>query len=102
MLSDQRRRLAAQKVGEELEKFLPLWLLTMAQRPQFMDRVLRLERVFTESKNLGDFLRREGVIQQRTKARHGRVAEWTLALMIGITVGAASTWAWLVRASRFE
>ncbi len=87
-----QRRLAAQKVGQDFEKFLPLWLLTMAQRPQFMDRVLRLERVFTESKNLGDFLRREGVIAERPQ-RDLRLAEWVLAALIGAALGAAMMWA---------
>jgi predicted unusual protein kinase regulating ubiquinone biosynthesis (AarF/ABC1/UbiB family) len=95
-----RRRLAAQKVGEDLEKFLPLWLLTMAQRPQFMDRVLRLERVFTESKNLGDFLRREGVIGDGTNRRNWRALEWAIALVAGVALGASLTSAWMMWGSR--
>lgn len=88
-----RRRLAAQKVGADLEKFLPLWLLTMAQRPQFMDRVLRLERVFTESKNLGDFLRREGVIRDDAPARSWRAVEWVVAALVGVALGVWMMWA---------
>lgn len=87
-----RRRLAAQKVGEDLEKFLPLWLLTMAQRPQFVDRVLRLERVFTESKNLGDFLRREGVIRDGAPERKWRRLEWFVAALVGVALGAWMMW----------
>lgn len=89
-----RRRLAARRIGDDLEKFLPLWLLTMAQRPQFVDRVLRLERVFTESKNLGDFLRREGVIRDEPKARGVQVLTWFSALLLGAAVGAAMLWVW--------
>lgn len=81
-----RRRLAAEQMGRDLQQFLPLWLLTMAQRPHFMDRVLRLERVFTESKNLGDFLRREGVIQPETPSRYRRGVEWAIALLLGVVL----------------
>ncbi len=55
-----QRRLTATRLQHDLRGVLPMWMLTVSQRPQLIEKVMRLERVFTESKNLGDFLQKEG------------------------------------------
>lgn len=58
-----RRRLFGPSMREQIEQLLPQVFLTLSQRPRLAERLMRLERSFTESKNLGEFLRHEGVIR---------------------------------------
>lgn len=90
-----RRRFAVPELTRDVEQYLPLWMLTMAQRPQLTDKLLRLERVFAESKNLGDFLRREGVIEDTVPDRGRRLLEWTLAVALGVVFGVLVVRFWL-------
>jgi hypothetical protein len=69
-----------------------MWLLTLAQRPQFTDKLFRMERTFTESRNLGDFLRREGVIVEAPRKRSHRWVEVVLALLVGLALGLSWMW----------
>jgi ubiquinone biosynthesis protein len=58
----QRRAFGAGAVSN-LERLMPMLLLTLSQRPLLSERLLRLERSFAESRNLGEFLRHEGVLE---------------------------------------
>ena len=75
---------------EEMTQLLPQLLLTISKRPQLVDRLLRLERSFTDSKNLGDFLRRENVLAEREVA-HGT----NVALLLAVAALAVAT-GWLL------
>ena len=61
-----RRRVLGPKMRDEMTLLLPQLLLTLSKRPQLIERLLRLERSFTDSKNLGEFLRKEKVIAELT------------------------------------
>lgn len=87
-----RRRVTAVQLGADVEQYLPMWLLTLAQRPQFTDKLFRMERTFTESRNLGDFLRREGVIVEAPRKRSHRWVEVVLALLVGLALGLSWMW----------
>lgn len=81
------RRLTATRLQHDLNELLPLWLLTLAQRPQLLEKLMRLERVFTESKNLGDFLQKEGVLLPK-QAHSGRL--WLVALVAALVAAAVT------------
>lgn len=86
----QRRALAA-NLGREARDVLPMLLLTLSQRPRLADRLLRLERSFNESQNLGEFLRREGVVHAAPQTGPG---PWTWVGIggLGMLVGVMITW----------
>jgi ubiquinone biosynthesis protein len=65
--------------NRELRQLLPLALLTLSQRPQLLDRLMRLERSFNEARNLGDFFQKEGVFDHDRPAR--QPAWWVLLIM---------------------
>jgi ubiquinone biosynthesis protein len=81
-----RRRLFGPSMREELTQLLPHVLLTLSKRPRTAEKLLRLERSFSEAKNLGDFLRREQVIRDPAPVRgHG----WMMLAFVA-TAGAAA------------
>lgn len=79
----QRRAFGTLMRGE-LKQLLPLSLLTLSQRPLLVDRLLRLERSFTDSQSLGEFLRHEGVLEPPKRARLPPV--W-LPVLLGLAGG---------------
>jgi len=77
-----RRRLFGPSMREELTQLLPHVLLTLSKRPRTAEKLLRLERSFSDAKNLGDFLRREQVIREPVPVRgHG----WLVLLLVAVT-----------------
>jgi len=70
----------------ELRQLLPMALLTLSQRPQLLDRLMRLERSFTEARNLGDFLQHEGVFDHQKPVRHPAWWVLLLASVLGATL----------------
>lgn len=82
-----RRKLFGASMREEMMQLVPQLLLTMSKRPQLVERLLRLERAFTDSKNLGDFLRKERVIEE-TKRASGFGPIWLVAFTLaGVALG---------------
>jgi ubiquinone biosynthesis protein len=77
----------------ELRQLLPMALLTLSQRPQLIDRLMRLERSFTEARSLGDFLLKEGVFDHQKPARYP--AWWVLLLMCVVVSVLTLVLAWL-------
>jgi ubiquinone biosynthesis protein len=75
----------------DLRRLMPMLLLTLSQRPLLSERLLRLERSFTESRNLGEFLRHEGVLEP--KQPPPPPLGWRTALMalLGALLGALAT-----------
>jgi ubiquinone biosynthesis protein len=82
-----RRRLTGPRMREEITQLMPQIVLTLSKRPQLVERLLKLERAFVESRSLGEFLERQDVIQ---RAPPPRVAPWMTALVlaIGVALGA--------------
>ena len=81
-----RRRLLGPGIQDEMAALVPQLALTLAQRPRLTERLLVLERVFTDTKNLGEFLRQQDVIREPT-ASSAPVA-WGVAIgAIGVVVG---------------
>ncbi len=76
----ERRALAVVQ-NRELRQLVPMVLLTLSQRPQLIDRFLRLERSFTEARNLGEFLAKEGVFEHQKPARQ---PAWWVLLLVGV------------------
>jgi ubiquinone biosynthesis protein len=74
----QRRALGVVQHGE-LSQLLPMALLTLSQRPQLLERLMRLERSFNDARNLGEFLQNEGVFDHQKPER--REPFWPLMLM---------------------
>lgn len=74
--------------GTQLSHVLPLLLLNLSKRTQFVDGLLRLERSFTDSVDLGEFLEREGVFERQRPPP--RQSPWVLLLLgvLGAVVGA--------------
>lgn len=74
------RRRAFGVVGHgELGQLLPMVLLTISQRPQLLERLMRLERSFTDARNLGEFFLHEGVFDHQKPPR--REPWWAIALL---------------------
>ncbi|MEZ4318312.1 MAG: AarF/UbiB family protein [Myxococcota bacterium] len=85
-----RRKLFGPNMQEELTQLLPQLMLTLSQRPRLAERLLKLERAFTESRDLGEFLRREGVLEPATPAASPTgtlVVVGLFALALGIALG---------------
>ncbi len=80
-----RRRIFGPSMREQMTALVPDVLLTLSQRPRLAEKILRLERAFSEAKNLGDFLRREHVIRDPVPAR---TQGWLLLFVLAIGVGA--------------
>jgi ubiquinone biosynthesis protein len=83
-----RRRIFGPSMREQMTELVPQILLTLSQRPRLADRLLRLERSFSEAKNLGDFLRKERVIESPAPAKS---QAWLLLLvgLLGVAAGMA-------------
>lgn len=75
-----RRRLFGPSMQEEMAQLLPQLALTLSQRPRLAARLLKLERSFNEARNLGEFLRREDVIQS------GPPPGWSGAALVAVAV----------------
>ncbi|MBW2463185.1 MAG: AarF/ABC1/UbiB kinase family protein [Deltaproteobacteria bacterium] len=84
-----RRRLFGPSMREEITQLLPHVLLTLSKRPQLAERLLRLERAFSDAKNLGEFLRREQVIRDPAPARAPGWLLLGLVGALGVAVGVA-------------
>jgi len=82
----QRRAFGTFARGD-LEPIIPLALLTLSQRPQLMDRVMRLARSFADSSNLGEFLKHEGVFDHQKPVERSPIA---LSLLLAGLAGAAT------------
>ncbi|MEQ1569167.1 MAG: AarF/UbiB family protein [Myxococcota bacterium] len=81
-----RRHLTGPRLQDELTELLPQLALTMTQRPRLAERMLALERAFTTTANLGEFLRQQDVLRE-PPAERGRWAWLAAALAIGVAVG---------------
>lgn len=62
ILRDVMTRRALSSLNEPaLREFGPLLLLNLAKRPDLVQGLLRMERAFADSRDLGEFLKKEGV-----------------------------------------
>lgn len=85
-----RRKLLGPSMRAELTDLLPQLMLTLSQRPRLAERLLRLERAFTQADDLGAFLRQQNVIRD---APAGRSWAWMAASgAIGVALGLAIGW----------
>ena len=81
-----RRRLFGRQMQDDFAALVPQLALTLAQRPRLTERLLVLERVFTDTKNLGEFLRQQDVIRDPVVAR--APLAWVVAAgAMGVVVG---------------
>lgn len=81
-----RRKLFDPRMREDFAQLLPQVALSMATRPRLAERLLTLERVFVDAKNLGDFLRHQDVL--REPAAPGVARAWVVAaLASGVAIG---------------
>jgi ubiquinone biosynthesis protein len=81
-----RRKLLDPRMHDEYVQLMPQVALSMATRPRLAERLLALERVFVDSKNLGDFLRHQDVL--REPAPQGVSRAWVVAaLATGVALG---------------
>lgn len=88
-----QRRVSGDAIPNELQQLSPMWMLTLAQRPQLVERLLRLERSFTEARSLGEFFTKEGVLQPRPPPRGLGDRGWlALAVLGGFLGGAFASW----------
>lgn len=78
-----QRRAFGTLMSGELKQLLPLALLTFSQRPLLVDRLLRLERSFTDSKSLGEFLRHEGVFENPPRGGPSLGLVWLVGMAGG-------------------
>jgi ubiquinone biosynthesis protein len=83
-----RRRALGTGTFSDLGRLMPMLLLTLSQRPLFSERLLRLERSFTESRNLGEFLRHEGVLEPKQPPPAKLGWRTALAALLGALFGA--------------
>jgi ubiquinone biosynthesis protein len=83
-----RRRALGSTTFSDLQAALPMLLLALSQRPKLAERLLRLERSFVESRNLGEFLRHEGVIEPSAPKARGSGASRGLIALLAALVGA--------------
>ncbi|MCC7386576.1 MAG: AarF/ABC1/UbiB kinase family protein [Deltaproteobacteria bacterium] len=74
-----KRRLFGASMRAQIEGLVPQVFLTLSQRPRLAERLMHLERSFTEARNLGEFLRREGVLSEPVR----RPSSPWLVLLIG-------------------
>lgn len=87
------RRVAGASMQAQLREYSPMWVLALAQRPQLIERLLRLERSFSETRTLGEFLRQQDVIsaQPQSKPLDARTLV-AIALTAGALGGALVSW----------
>jgi ubiquinone biosynthesis protein len=84
-----RRKIFGASMREEMTQLLPQLLLNISKRPQLAERLLKLERSFTDSKDLGEFLRKERVIVAPPAAR----GYGAMVLVVVAAVALAAGWA---------
>ena len=84
-----KRKLSYQSLRDQATPLLGQIAFTLSRRPELMERLMKMERSFGASKNLGDFLRKEGVIQDHPPVRPAWVSQ--LALFI-LGIIAAVVW----------
>ncbi|MCA9489661.1 MAG: AarF/ABC1/UbiB kinase family protein [Myxococcales bacterium] len=83
-----RRKVMGPSMRDGVGQVLPQLLLTLAQRPQTAERLLKLERSFVDARSLGEFLRQQDVIRDAPPA--GVPVAWlTLGLVLGLVLGLA-------------
>jgi hypothetical protein len=68
------------RLRDDFTELLPQVALTISQRPRLVERLLALERSFHESKNLGEFLRRQDVLRD---APTRSTTPWIVAAFAG-------------------
>ncbi len=76
------RRALSTPMRGEYKEVLPMLLLTFSQRPELAQRLLRLERSFTEARNLGEFLKNEGVFEHQAPRRQS--FDWRLFVIAAL------------------
>ncbi len=85
------RRALGTPLRGEYKEVLPMLLLTLSQRHELVQRLLRLERSFTDARNLGEFLKNEGVFDHQPPAQ--RAVDWKFFLFaVGIGVLLMGAW----------
>ena len=84
-----RRKLFGPSMREEMTQLLPQIVLTLTKRPQLFEQLLRLERSFTDSKDLGEFLRKEHVIAPPAAPRGFSALMLVLVGLVGVALGYA-------------
>lgn len=84
-----RRRLFGASMQEELEMLAPQIFFTLSKRPKLAESLLRMERSFSDAKNLGDFLRREEVIRDPAPPHVGAWWGYALVAALGVLAGIA-------------
>jgi ubiquinone biosynthesis protein len=87
-----RRRALGAGTLSDLDRLMPMLLLTLSQRPLLSERLLRLERAFTESRNLGEFLRHEDVLEPKRPPATTIGWRTALAALLGALCGAVATY----------
>ena len=84
-----RRKMFGPSMVDEMTQLLPQIALNVSKRPQLVDRLLRLERSFVDSRSLGDFLRKEDVLAPKAPKADSSALMVVLALVAGIALGFA-------------
>jgi ubiquinone biosynthesis protein len=90
-----QRRALGTPIRGEYKELIPMLMLTFSQRPRLAERLMRLERSFTESRNLGEFLRKEGVYdEQRPIQAPSQFKTLTLLVIVGFVL--LGVWQWFL------
>lgn len=84
-----RRRLFGPSIRDEMTALLPQIVLTLSKRPRLAERLLQLERSFVDSKNLGEFLRKERILQPPPPEPGYGVLALALVGALGVAAGFA-------------
>jgi ubiquinone biosynthesis protein len=87
-----RRRALGTGTLADFRRLMPMLLLTLSQRPLLSERLLRLERSFAESRNLGEFLRAEGVLEPKQPPPPAVGTSTVLAALLGALIGALAAY----------
>jgi ubiquinone biosynthesis protein len=85
------RRALGSPLNGEYKELLPMLMLTLSQRPQVAEKLLRLVRSFADSRDLGEFLEHEGVFNHQRVAPE-RVSWKTVAISLLIGALLATVW----------
>jgi len=76
-----KRRFSFRSILDEVTPLLSHISLTLSQRPELIERLLKIERNFAASKNLGDFLRKEGVIQDLQPTKPSVISHFVIFVL---------------------
>jgi predicted unusual protein kinase regulating ubiquinone biosynthesis (AarF/ABC1/UbiB family) len=84
-----KRGFSFEKMQSEIAPLLGSIALTLSRRPELMERLMKIERTFASSKNLGEFLRKEGVLGDKEEPRrsHGAIVA---AFLLGVIAAYAA------------